>query len=177
LQSRKHCGDLLAAYLKIFPSMRVKPYLLIIGDGEERASLETRIKQLGAFGASNVRLLGFRNQTELPRYFELCSVFILPSRHEPWGLVVNEAMNAARAVIVSNEVGCHPDLVHNTINGFVYPAGNIDALATALRTVLITPEVSAQMGRQSLKIISNWGFDQDVAGLVNALHNVCKMNS
>ena len=79
--------------------------LVIVGDGEERAALE---RQAAATGLDSIRFCGFRNQSELPRFFDLATVFVLPSRHEPWGLIVNEVMNAARAVIVSVRVGAAP---------------------------------------------------------------------
>ena len=114
----------------------------------------------------------FQNQTELPGYYDLCDVLVLPSIQEPWGLVINEVMNAGRAVIVSDEVGCALDLVTPGENGKVIRAGNIDELSRALVTVLENPEKTADMGRKSLEIISQWGFREDVAGLRLALETV-----
>src|ERR1700679_2509120 len=104
-------------------------------------------EQGGIGGAFDIRFCGFRNQSELPAFFDIASVFVLPARHEPWGLVVNEAMNAARAVVISDDVGCHPDLVRDGVEGFVFPIGDVDALAETLLRVLATPETAAAMGR------------------------------
>ena len=173
LQGRKRCIDLLKAYEKLSPApgqstpaQDPHPYLVIVGDGEERAALEEQARQTGF---SSIRFAGFRNQSELPRFFELCSVFVLPSVHEPWGLIVNEVMNAARAVIVSTDVGCHSDLVTDGVEGCVFTAGNIDALADALRRVFATPETPRQMGEHALRRIESWGFNEDIAGLRKAL--------
>ena len=163
LQPRKHCDDLIAAWKRICEEGR-RPYLLIIGDGEERGRLEN-----DAEGWEGVRFLGFKNQTELPAYFALCDVFVLPSVHEPWGLVVNEVMNAARAVIVSDDVGCQADLVEDGVNGRVYPARNVDALAWALRDVLDVDGRAQRMGMAGLERIRQHGFEEDVAGLRQAL--------
>ena len=173
LQTRKHCGDLIAAYEKLSPSPGVEPepYLLIVGDGEERAALE---QQARATGFSSIRFAGFGNQTEMPRYFDLASVFVLPSRHEPWGLTVNEAMNAGRAVIVSSDVGCAADLITNGVEGYVFPVRDVDALADALRNVLATPETAASMGQNALARISAWSFEQDVNGLRQAIAAVTR---
>ena len=94
LQTRKHCDHLLSAYAQLphEPEADPHPYLVIVGDGEERAALE---RQAAATGFGSIRFCGFRNQSELPRYFDLASVFVLPSRHEPWVLIVNEVMNAS----------------------------------------------------------------------------------
>ncbi len=120
-------------------------------------------------GLADVRFCGFRNQSELPRFFDLASVFVLPARHEPWGLVVNEAMNARRAVIVSDDVGCHPDLIRNGVEGFVFPVGDVNALAEALRLVLATPETTVRMGESAFERIGRWSFEEDVLALREAI--------
>ncbi|MEO6803814.1 MAG: glycosyltransferase family 4 protein [Granulicella sp.] len=165
LQHRKHCDDLLEAYLKLSPDgSEPLPYLLIVGDGEARPALEAR-----AAGIKSVRFCGFRNQSELPRFFDLASVFVLPSRHEPWGLIVNEVMNAARAVIITDDVGCQPDLITDGIEGAVYPVRDIPALTAALERVLASPETAAAMGQRALERIQTWSFEEDVRGLRQAL--------
>jgi glycosyltransferase involved in cell wall biosynthesis len=116
-----------------------------------------------------VRFTGFRNQSELPRFFDLATVFVLPSEHEPWGLIVNEVMNAGRAVIVSDDVGCQPDLIEDGVTGFVFPVRNVDALTEALRRALATPQTAAEVGARALQHIRGWGFEQDVHGLRTAL--------
>jgi len=168
LQSRKHCDHLIAAYSRLSPAPGVEPhpYLVIVGDGEERAALE---RQAAATGFPSIRFCGFRNQSELPRFFDLASVFVLPSRHEPWGLIVNEVMNAARPVIVSDDVGCAPDLIADGVNGCIYPVGDIAALEGALRRVLDTHGAADEMGRRAIHRIQSWSFNEDIAGLRGAL--------
>ena len=163
LQARKHCDDLIEAW-KQMPS---RPYLLVIGDGEQRAALEAQ-----AVGLDGIQFLGFKNQTELPAYFSLCDVFVLPSVSEPWGLVVNEAMNAGCAVIVSDDVGCQADLVADGVNGRVFPARNIAALTEALQHVVDTPGRAQAMGMAGRERIRKHGFEEDIAGLRQALADV-----
>lgn len=143
-----------------------EPYLLFAGDGELRGMIE---KIAEGLGWQSMRVLGFKNQTELPALYDLCDLFVLPSHYEPWGLVVNEAMNASRAVIVSDRVGCGPDLVRQDVNGFVFKAGDAADLSRVLRDTLADPERSAEMGRRSLEIINGWSFEEDVRGLRAAL--------
>jgi glycosyltransferase involved in cell wall biosynthesis len=168
LQQRKHCIDLLDAYDRLLndETGQPHPYLLIVGDGEERAALEEKVK---AKGLTDVRFCGFRNQSELPGFFDLSNVFVLPARHEPWGLVVNEAMNAGRAVIVSDDIGCQPDLITDGVEGCVFPVGDVEALTEALRRVLATPETSEQMGRRALDRINAWSFEEDILALRQAI--------
>ncbi len=171
LQRRKRCEDLLRAYFSLSPAAGIEPhpYLVIVGDGEGRAALEA---QTAASGFGSVRFCGFRNQAELPRFFDLASVFVLPSRHEPWGLIVNEVMNARRPVILSDDVGCQPDLVTDGVEGFVYPVGDVDALAGALRRMFETPETGAQMGQAAFERVSHWSFEEDIAALRKAIAHV-----
>lgn len=168
MTERKRPGDLLDAYLRLSPDglREPHPYLLFAGDGELRPELESRATQVGW---GSIRFLGFKNQTELPRYYDLCDVFVLPSLQEPWGLVINEVMNAARAVIVSDEVGCGPDLVRPGENGYVFKAGDINDLRNALAAALENSEKTSAMGQKSLEIISRWGFREDIAGLRQTL--------
>jgi glycosyltransferase involved in cell wall biosynthesis len=122
-----------------------------------------------AVGLEGVRFAGFRNQSELPRFFQMAAVFVLPSEQEPWGLVVNEAMACGCAVVVSDAVGCQPDLVTDGVEGCVFPSGDVAALGHALRRVLATPETAVAMGAAARRRMSTWGFEEDVKGLRTAL--------
>ncbi len=171
LQPRKLCGDLLEAYRRFLSNIAPEhsPYLLIVGDGEERVALE---EQASSSGLKDVRFCGFRNQSEMPRFFDLCSVFVLPSRHEPWGLIVNEVMNARRPVILSDDVGCQPDLITDGVEGFVFPVGDVAALTAALQRMFATPETAARMGQAAFERISNWSFEEDIVALRKAIAHV-----
>lgn len=168
LQARKRCIDLLEAYIRLSPAPGIDPsaYLLIVGDGEERSRLEARARESGLSG---IRFLGFRNQGELPRIYDLCDLFVLPSIHETWGLIVNEVMNAGRAIVVTDHVGCQSDLVHDGFNGFVYPVFDIEALSVCLARLIADPALCTSMGENSLRLIQNYSFEQDAEGLRGAL--------
>lgn len=142
------------------------PHILFAGDGPLRPEFERRAAEVGL---GSVRFLGFRGQLELPALYDLCDVFVLPSVFEPWGLVVNEAMNAGRAVVVSDRVGCGPDLVEPGVNGHLFKAGDVGALRDALARLVADPEACRAMGRRSLEIINRWSFREDVEGLKAAL--------
>ena len=174
LLARKRCMDLVEAYLELTARYRARnperplPYLLIIGEGEERPRIEARLNQAIPADQNGIRMLGFRNQSELPRYYDLCDVFVLPSIHEPWGLVINEAMNAGRAIVVSDQVGCQPDLVMDGSNGQLFPARNVAALADALERILLSDDQCRRMGRRSLESIQAFSFEANVQGLMQA---------
>ena len=168
---RKGVRDLIEAHRSLEGDKALgDPYLVLVGDGEQRGELE---RLAAKHDGAQVRFAGFRNQSELPAFYALCDVVVLPARLEPWGLVVNEAMCASRAVIVSDEVGAAHDLVWDGENGYVFPAGDVTALATALARVLAEPERCREMGRKSREIIERWSFAEDIDGLKQALRHVC----
>jgi glycosyltransferase involved in cell wall biosynthesis len=101
--------------------------LLLLGDGPLRAEVRGWEKVMP------VRCLGFVNQSAMPCWYAMGDILALPSGHEPWGLVVNEAMACGLIPVVSDAVGCGPDLVDGI--GEVFPVGDVDALAAALSTV------------------------------------------
>jgi glycosyltransferase involved in cell wall biosynthesis len=173
LQQRKHADHLLEAYSHFIADKmpQERPYLVVVGDGEQRAQLEAQAQQLRL---EDVRFAGFRNQSELPRFFQLADVFVLPSRHEPWGLIVNEAMASGCPVIVSTDVGCHEDLITDGVEGCVFPVGDIGALTQALRQVFSSSDSAAKMGEAAAKRISTWTYEEDVQGMRRALAAVTR---
>jgi len=134
-----------------------------------RGELEARAKQLNW---ESIRFLGFQNQSALPQLFDLCDVFSLPSVHEPWGLIVNEAMAAGRAVVVSDEAGCARDLVRDGETGFVTKSRDVQALAEALRKLTSEPGLAARMGTAGAERIRDWDYEADLRGLKAALEFV-----
>ncbi|NKB20497.1 MAG: glycosyltransferase [Alphaproteobacteria bacterium] len=166
---RKRPMDLVEAVARLHQDAKNRqPYLLMVGDGEQRDALEQQVKDLSI--EESVRFTGFRNQSELPSFYSLCDVFVLPSFLEPWGLVVNEVMTAGRAVVASDQVGAVFDLIRDGENGFVFPAGDVDALTTSLGRIVSDPSLSEKMGQRSLEIIENWGFREDIEGLKQGLN-------
>ena len=78
-------------------------------------------------------MLGFRNQTELPGLYAAADVLVLPSDgDETWGLVVNEAFACGLPAVVSDAVGCGPDLVEEGATGAVFALDDVGSLQTRL---------------------------------------------
>ena len=167
---RKRADDLLNAYLKLAQARIARnetvPYLVYVGTGE----IMERVQALAAAAPPDrVKFLGFKNQSELPAYYDLCDVFVLPSDNENWGLVVNEAMNAGKAIVVTDGVASGYDLVREDVNGSVVPVGDIDRLASSLDKCTANAATIARMGAASQDIIANWGIPQIVSALEKML--------
>ncbi len=168
LQERKRCLDLLEAFLRLDADQyATRPLLVIAGDGEERSLIEARIAEAGR--ADDVRLIGFVNQSALPRIYQASDIFVLPSYDEPWGLAINEAMSAGCAILASKEIGAVRDLVSNGVNGFTFPAGDVGSLNGALNTLLQDPARAKTFGDASRLRIKTWDFEADIRGLRKAV--------
>lgn len=113
-----------------------------------------------AGGRPGIHFLGFQNQSHMPTAYRLGDVLVLPSRGpgETWGLAVNEAMASGRPAIVTDRVGCAPDLIC-TATGRVVPTGDVGALSGALAEVL-APGVSERMGAAAAERIRAWSIPE-----------------
>jgi glycosyltransferase involved in cell wall biosynthesis len=142
-------------------------YLVFAGDGPERNSLERRASELDF--AARVRFLGFLNQSQLPSAYCAGDVFVLPSLFEPFGSVVNEAMLCGLLVVASDRVGAKFDLVRLGENGYVYPAGKIDALVAILREILPNAKNRARMGAAARRRMETWSPREHTESMVRAV--------
>jgi glycosyltransferase involved in cell wall biosynthesis len=127
------CGKLIPRKrpLDLAAAIRLLPYdvnTLFVGDGSLAESVRASL-----IPGSGV-VTGFVNQSQLPAYYHAADILVLPSESETWGLVVNEAMACDTLPIVSDRVGCAPDLACGI--GEVFPCGDIPALAAALGRAL-----------------------------------------
>ena len=119
----------------------------------------------------SVHRLGFKNQKELPAFYDLADIFVLASEKEPWGLSVNEAMVGGCVPIVTKECGSAADLIDNT-NGRVVSPGDVGDLAKVLNDLLSNPKHLAEMGANAKTRIKTWGLEESVEGLRSAINHL-----
>lgn len=125
--------------------------LVLVGEGPDRAGYEAIVREQQL---QNVRFVNFLEHEALCRYYAAADIFVLPSRSETWGLVINEAMEFGLPIVTTDAVGAAPDLVSG--NGFVTPAGDAGALAKALEQLARDPQLRARMGARSREIIAGF---------------------
>jgi glycosyltransferase involved in cell wall biosynthesis len=106
--------------------------LLVVGDGVLREELTRRVPEALR---SRVIWTGFLEGRELAVAYHAADVLVLPSEHEPWALVVQEAMSAGLVVVASNIVGAAHELIVDGVSGKIFPAGDSDALQRTLEEV------------------------------------------
>jgi glycosyltransferase involved in cell wall biosynthesis len=162
MTSRKRPLDL----IKAFEKLHEPAFLLFVGDGPLRAEIESYV---ASRHVRNVRCVGLQRQENLSQFYAISDMFVLPSEHETWGLVINEAMCFSLPIITTYGVSSSADLVSPGCNGFLYEAGNIGALHRVLENLLSDPEKRREMGRHSRKIIQEWDPNASVHGICRGI--------
>jgi len=145
-------------------------HLVMAGDGELAPALRA-----SAAGRANVHFLPFANQSAMPARYLLSDIFALPSqgRRETWGLAVNEAMQLGRAALLSDHVGCHPDLVLPGKTGWIFPAGDEAALVALLRNIISQPRFElAAFGETARRHACAFSYSLATRGLLRALTSI-----
>jgi glycosyltransferase involved in cell wall biosynthesis len=160
LQDHKRPLDLLWAARRMVTPVNV----IVIGDGALRSAVESEMAAI-----PTARLLGFVNQSELGLWYGLSDIVVVPSSTEPWGLVVNEAMAAGTVPVVSDRVGCAPDLVL-PCGGAVYPVGDVKALARTLDEMLGDPAGIARASQAARSVVERFSIEATARGYEEAVH-------
>ena len=142
LQARKRIDSLLRACAEL----DAKPRLMIVGDGPERAALESLAKEI----YPPAEFIGAKHGVELKPYFAQADLFVLPGTG---GLAVQEAMSYGLPVIVAKGDGTQDDLVREK-NGWQIPPENYDALLAAMKNALSDIARLREMGKESFRIVS-----------------------
>lgn len=109
--------------------------ILVAGTGPLETEMRARAQALSI----PLHLLGFCNQTAMPSIYAAADTLVLPSESETWGLVTNEALACGKPVVVSDAVGCAPDMAARLGGTVVFPMGDTRAMATKLEQVLRNP--------------------------------------
>ncbi len=161
LQARKRVDSLLRACAE----MESKPRLLIVGDGPERAALESLAKEV----YPSAEFAGAKRGAELKPYFEQADLFVLPGTG---GLAVQEAMSYGLPVIVAKGDGTQDDLVRAG-NGWQIQPENYSALVSAIKDALSDSERLREMGKESFRIVSEEiNIQKMVEAFIDALNSV-----
>jgi glycosyltransferase involved in cell wall biosynthesis len=145
------CGQMIARkgvdlLLTAFAELSDTAHLLLVG---READLPALLASLPADVRERCEYAGFQPPEELPRFFAQADVFVLPSRYDGWGVVVNQAIGAGLPVICSDMVGAGHDLVDEEVNGLKFPTGDAASLAEKMRRFVSEPALIERWGAAS----------------------------
>jgi glycosyltransferase involved in cell wall biosynthesis len=166
LIERKRPLDVLRAAAQL-AAQGVLVEVAFAGSGELQGALTTAAAASGV----GVHFHGFVNQSELPALYAAADVIVLPSDgRETWGLVINEAMACGVPAVVSDAVGCGPDLVEPGLTGAVFALGDVAALAGGIETVFAFGRDRTRKAlAERMETYSPWRAAQGIAGAASAL--------
>ncbi|MEP6671912.1 MAG: glycosyltransferase family 4 protein [Chthoniobacter sp.] len=168
------CGQMIARkgvdlLLEAFQRLGTAARLLLVG---REAELPALLAPLPAHLRERITYAGFQAPEELPRFFGQADVFVLPSRYDGWGVVVNQALGAGLPIICSDMVGAGRDLVEEEINGFRFPMGHAATLAEKMQRFVVQPALCDRLGQASRRRARNWTPAAGAAKWVEAFQAV-----
>lgn len=161
LDENKNAGLLIDAFIECSDE---ESYLLIVGNGNQEEILKDSCKE-----KNNIGFLDFHNQQNMPGLYAAADVFVLPSKSETWGLAVNEAMAAGKAIILSDACGASYDLVTNGENGFVFKNNDAASLQKNIQYMIDHKNETLEMGKKSLIKIKEYDYCKDCSAVETAL--------
>jgi glycosyltransferase involved in cell wall biosynthesis len=126
--------------------------IVLAGAGAEAA----RLRRLAG---PNVTFLGHVERDALPALYANADVAVMPSRSEPWGMALNEAALSGLPLVSTTAAGAAWDLIEDGANGFRVPPDDVDAMRTALRRLVDSPELRARFGQRSLELAQRFTPD------------------
>lgn len=140
----------------------------IIGGGPTKEYLDLKEK----YGLENVHFVGFKSKCELSEYYKVADLFVLPTREDIWGLVVNEAMAFGLPVITTDRCIAGLELIKDYENGFIVPVERADILAKRIEEVLSNEQLAIRMGKTSLKKIRPYTIENMVRQHINIFKKI-----
>jgi glycosyltransferase involved in cell wall biosynthesis len=152
------CGQMIARkgvdlLLTAFQQLGTNASLLLVG---REAELPTLLARLPESARERIIYAGFQSPDELPRYFLQADVFVLPSRYDGWGVVLNQALGAGLPIVCSDMVGAGYDLVEYGVNGLKFRANDAASLAEQLQRFVEAPELIEMWGAASRQKAAAW---------------------
>src|SRR5262249_47124846 len=157
--------------IRLAKDRKPKNFGLFFGDGQLRKEIDQTVRDEDL----PVTLVGFLNQTEMPKAYGSSDALVLTSGgEETWGLVVNEAMACGLPAIVSDKVGCSPDLIQTGDTGATYPCGSVDELADLM--VSWTSDIGkiVRQGSNAREWINRYSIQSALDGTLTALQSVVR---
>ena len=142
-------------------------HVMVAGSGPLESAIRARAVTLG----TQLHMLGFQNQSQMPCAYAAADVLVLPSNgRETWGLVAKEALSCGVPIVVSNEAGCSEDLAGDRASGEIFDAGDITGLSRALARVLENPPTREFI----LARAAQYSIPRAVRGIVDAAEFACR---
>jgi glycosyltransferase involved in cell wall biosynthesis len=169
LSAEKNIDILLQAFDRVWEKYP-QSKLIIVGNGTQRASLEAQAHSQKS--RESVEFTGAKSGTALFDEYKRATCLILPSRSEPWGLVVNEALSYGCPVLVSDRCGCVPELVLEGKTGFTVRCGDVTDLAEKMEKMLQPIFATQEFFKFCISLISHYSPGAAAQQLLDGCHRI-----
>ena len=146
-----------------------KAQLYIIGGGPLE---QEYIRTIEEKSLENVHIIGFKKPDELQKYYAASDVFVLPTREDIWGLVINEALANALPTISSNKCTAGNELVSNDYNGYVYECYDTGALAESIEKLAEDQELRERFSSNALKSIERYTLENIISSHIDSINRI-----
>ncbi|SFB66292.1 glycosyltransferase family 4 protein [Ruminococcus albus] len=141
-----------------------KSYGFYIVGGKPKNEYLGLKKRLDAY---NVHFVDFKKPDELKKYYQAANIFLLPTREDIWGLVINEAMANGLPVVTTDRCIAGTELVKNEKNGYVVPIEDVFTTSSAINKVF--EKGYECMGKKSLEFIEKYTIENMAKAHINIL--------
>ena len=145
--------------LEAWESLDFMAHLVIIGGGDLKPDYMDYIAKKGY---QNVTVLDFMKKDQLYRYYAAADLFVLPTREDIWGLVINEAMGCGLPVVSTNRCIAAVELVQDGENGYVVPVEDAQAFADAMKKILKDDDMCRRMRENNIRKMMGCTLNQIV---------------
>lgn len=149
---RKGFDVLLDAWASVSGDYR----LILVGSGPEEEAYRQRVRELGL---NNVRIEGFKSKDELREYYRAADLFVMPTRGDIWGLVVNEALSCGLPVVSSDKCLAALELARKTESIAIVPAEDVAALARTIRQTFENDRAKERLESASLRAMAEYTIE------------------
>lgn len=146
---------------------------VVIGEVDDE-SLEARLRaEAAAVGLSDrIVFLGYRQIEELPLWYQRISIYAFCSRNEGFGLTLLEAM-AAENALAASRAGAAEVVIADGDTGLLVPTGDIDAMTTALDSLMRDPQRAHRMGQAArAQVLARFSIEAEAARIAAVYRQV-----
>ena len=145
----------------------LKYFRVVEGEGPIRNSFETLARELNL--EHNVVFVGFNQSVDHASLLGISNIVVVPSRWDPWGNLVHEAMVLGKAVIASSGACSAQDRIQHGLNGFLYSPESVYDLKKIIFKCLTTPNLLENIGNEARATASTWPAERNSSAIRSML--------
>lgn len=121
---------------------------------------------------NNIHFIEFKEMNELEEYYKIANVFVLPTRGDVWGLVINEAMAKGLPIVTTNKCVAGLELIENGKNGFIVPVDNKEELKKAIEKIINNKKLQETMSKNNTKKIKSYTIENMTKVHIKIFENI-----